>query len=34
MIRRAWAALCAWLDPDRVGCRWVRETDSDDEEAL
>ena len=32
MIRRAWAALCAWLDPDRVGCRWVRETDEEEDE--
>ena len=32
MIRRAWAALCAWLDPDRVGCRWPNVTDEEEDE--
>lgn len=26
MSRRLLARLAAWLDPDRVVCRWVQET--------
>ena len=33
LANRAPNAACGWLDPDRVVCRWVRDTDEGDDDA-